>query len=70
MSTRKKRRFRAHLGDLRFVIDQIDKSSGCCLHVYNNGNCLGDHRVASLESAKRMARDAYSVPEDGWEEEG
>ncbi len=70
MSTRKKTRFRAHLGDLRFVIEQTDSPPGCYLHVYNNGNCLGDHRVATLESAKRMGKESYSVPEDGWEEEG
>ncbi len=70
MSTKRKTRFRAHLGDLRFVIEQIDSPSGCYLHVYNNGNCLGDHRVASLESAKRLAKKTYSVPENGWEEEG
>ncbi len=69
MSNKKNPRLSARLGDLKFVIEQIESPTGCLLHVYNNGNCLADHRVRSLEAAKRMAQDDYRVTDDLWSEE-
>ena len=69
MSEKKKPRLRARFGDLRFVIEQIERPSGCLLHVYNNGDCIGDHRVRNLEAAKRMALEDYRVSDDLWSEE-
>jgi hypothetical protein len=69
VSEKKHPRLRARLGDLKFVIEQIESPASCLLHVYNNGDCIGDHRLRSLEAAKRMARETYRVSVGEWEED-